>query len=91
MAIQRIVLIHPRELKVPKIEDNGVAAASVKAFPEDAEKVADDIKELRITPERVTQDINNEIPMNIDEDVLQEDENNSETGKALEREELKDI
>ena len=60
------------------MEDIDAAAALVKAFPEDTEKVADNIEELKIIPEKVTQDIKNEILIDIDEDVLQEDENGSE-------------
>ena len=91
MAIQRIVLIHPGELKIPKIKNIGVTAALVKAFPQDAEKVADNIEELKITPEKVIQDMENEILMDINEDVSRENENDSEEVKALERQESKDI
>ena len=53
------------------MEDIGVAA--MKAFPEDAEKVAKDIEMLKVNPEKVTQDsedIENEIPMDSKEDVF---------------------
>ena len=60
--------------------------------------MADNIEELKITPEKVIKNIKNEVPMDIDADVLQEDENGYEsvcnqqdTGKALKKEESKDI
>ena len=72
MAVQRIVLIHPRELEIPKMEDICVAAVSLKAFPEGAKKVAKDIEKQKITPEKVSQDFED-----IQEDVLLMGENNT--------------
>ena len=40
MAVQRLVLIHPRELKIPTMEDID-PVANMKALPEDSEKAQD--------------------------------------------------
>ena len=40
MAVQRLFLIHPRELKIPTVEDID-HVAMMKALPEDSEKVQD--------------------------------------------------
>ena len=88
------MLIHPRELEIPKMEDVGVAA--IKAFPEDAEKLAEDIKKLKITLKKVTQDIANEILMDFKTDVSLDDKKESEAVgdqnfvKALVRQESSD-
>ena len=40
MAVQRLILIHPRELKIPTVEDID-PVTMMKAPPEDSEKVQD--------------------------------------------------
>ena len=94
MAVQRLVLIHPRELEIPKMEDIG--AVSLKAFLKDAEKVIEDIEKMKITSEKVTQDSENKILMDIEKNVSLDDENNTDavcdqnTVKALVRQESSD-
>ena len=40
MAVQRLVLIHPREFKIPTVKDID-PVANMKALPEDSEKAQD--------------------------------------------------
>ena len=40
MAVQRLVLIHPREFKIPTVKDID-PIANMKALPEDSEKAQD--------------------------------------------------
>ena len=40
MAVQRLILIHPRELDIPTVKDID-PVAMMKALPEDSEKVQD--------------------------------------------------
>ena len=40
MAVQRLVLIHPRELEIPTVEEIN-PITRMKALPEDSEKVQD--------------------------------------------------
>ena len=40
MAVQRLILIHPRELEIPTMKDID-PVAMMKALPEDSEKVQD--------------------------------------------------
>ena len=40
MTIQRLILIHPRELKIPTVEDIN-PVANMKGLPEDSEKAQD--------------------------------------------------
>ena len=72
MAVQRLVLIHPRELEVLKLED------------------------ISTTPEKVTQDTENDISMDSEKIISLEDEKDTDTVcdpitvKALVRQESSD-
>ena len=82
MVVQRLVLIHPRELEISKVK-NINPATLMKALPEDAKKVVQDTESKK----------------DIEEDASLEDEyapeavasDGQDTGKALEREEPKNI
>ena len=60
MAVQRLILIHPRELEIPTVEDID-PVTMIKALPEDSEKVQDAevekvIEEEKNNPEDVASD-----------------------------------
>ena len=63
MAVQRLILIHPREFKIPTIKDIN-PITNMKALPEDSEKTQDDEVENIIEEE---DDVSND-------KALQEDE-----------------
>ena len=72
LAVQRLVLIHPRELEIPTVE-NIEPVAKMKALPEDSEKVQDAevkkvIKEEKNDPEDVASD-NKALVMDEPEDI----------------------
>ena len=50
MAVQRLVLIHPRELKIPTVKDIN-PVAMMKALPEDSEKVVQDAEVKKVAKE----------------------------------------
>ena len=52
MEVQRLVLIHPRELEIPMVKDI-YPATSMKALPEDAEKVIQDTKVEKILCQKI--------------------------------------
>ena len=54
MAIQRLVLIHPREFKIPTVKDID-PIANMKALPEDSEK-AQDIEVKKVIKEEKEDD-----------------------------------
>ena len=50
MAVQRLVLIHPRELEIPKVKDINPAAL-MKVLSEDAKKVVQDAEVEKVADE----------------------------------------
>ena len=82
MAVQRLVLIHPRELEIPKVKDID-PTASLKALSKDAKKVVQDAnREKDIDEDALPKD------KNAPEAVASDDQ---DTGKDLKREEPKNI
>ena len=77
MAVQRLILIHPRELEIPTVKDIN-PVASMKALPEDAEKVVQDTEDEKDVEE----------DENVPKGVASEGQ---DTGKALETEESENI
>ena len=77
MAVQRLVLIHARELDIPTLKDINPVAL-MKAIPEDFEKIVEntevkkDVKEDKNDPEDVAYD-------------------SQDSGKVLETEETENI
>ena len=55
MAVQRLVLIHPRELDIPTVKDIN-PVATMKALPEDNEKLVQDADVEKNNPEDVASD-----------------------------------
>ena len=77
MAVQRLILIHPRELEIPTVKDID-PVAMMEALPEDAKKVVQDAE--------VKKDV--EEDKNVPEDVASDGQ---DTGKAPETEETENI
>ena len=50
MAVQRLILIHPRELDIPTVKDID-PVAMMKALPEDSEKVVQDAEVEKVAEE----------------------------------------
>ena len=75
--VQRLVLIHPRELEIPTVKDIHPVTL-MKALPEDTEKVVQDAKVKKDAEE----------DENVPEDVASDAQ---DIGKALETEEPEDI
>ena len=50
MAVQRLVLIHPRELKIPTLQDIN-PVTKMKALPEDSKKVFQDAEVKKVAKE----------------------------------------
>ena len=69
MAVQRLVLIHPREFKIPTVKDID-PIANMKALPEDSEK-AQDVEVENIIEEERENDIEDDVS---DEKALKMDE-----------------
>ena len=69
MAVQRLVLIHPREFEIPTIKDIN-PIANMKALPEDSEKTQDIEVEKVIKEEKendVEDDASDDKALEIDE------------------------
>ena len=77
MAVQRLVLTHPRELDIPTVKDIN-PVAMMKALPEDSEKVVQDAEVKKVVKEDKSDT----------EDVASDGQ---DIGKALETEEPEDI
>ena len=69
MAVQRLVLIHPREFKIPTIKDIN-PIANMKALPEDSEK-AQDIEVKKVIEEEKENDLEDYVS---DDKALKTDE-----------------
>ena len=69
MAIQRLVLIHPREFKIPTLKDI-YPIANMEALPEDSEK-AQDIEVEKVIEEEKENDVEDDIS---DDKALKTDE-----------------
>ena len=72
MAVQRLFLIHPRELKIPAVEEIN-PVAKMKALPEDSEKVQDaEVKKVIEQEKNNTEDVASDskaLEMNKPEDI----------------------
>ena len=69
MAIQCLVLIHPREFEIPTVKDIN-PITNMKALPEDSEK-AQDVEVENIIEEEKENDIEDDVS---DDKALEEDE-----------------
>ena len=59
MAIQRLVLIHPREFEIPTVKDID-PIANMKALPEDSEK-AQDIEVKKVIKEEKENNVEDDV------------------------------
>ena len=69
MAVQRLVLIHPREFEIPTVKDID-PIANIKALPENSEKAQDFEVENIIEEERendVEDDVSDDKALEMDE------------------------
>ena len=79
IAVQRLVLIHPRELEIPKVKDID-PVTSMKALPEDAKKAVQDTERKKDIKEDALPDAPEAFAFD-----------GQYTDKALKREEPKNI